>query len=156
MSRLQQLVQLSLLTVLLAGASLPDASFEVHVQVDQESLQSSAYRENGVFFVNTRITNNTEHNETVVIWTQYGESWTSDTSQVTVSAEALKNAPTPLVIKPGQSLSKRLEIHVARDLISQKMVFRLGFDPNVTPEDLRSKHESGPIFWSNPVMLARE
>ena len=103
-------------------------------------------------FIDTVVTNVSQKPQTIVAWTQYGWSWVSNSAQVSPGIEALKNAPETVVLEPGQSLARAVEVYVVG---ARPVTFRLGFFAQAdTPVSARVPPvSSSSITWSNALTL---
>ena len=105
-----------------------------------------------VQFIDTVVTNVGAQPRTIVFWTQYGWSWVSNSAQVSPGIEALKNAPESVVLEPGKSFSRAVEIYVVG---ARPVTFRLGFFPATeVPVSARVPPIAvSEISWSNALTL---
>src|SRR6266566_4840575 len=103
-------------------------SFAVEISIDQASLKTAFYRETGTFYVDTKIKNISATNREIIVWTQYGWSWMSDSPGISPGIEALANYPSSITLKPGQEYHRAIEAHADPHRIGP-VTFRLGFAP---------------------------
>ena len=105
-----------------------------------------------VQFIDTVVTNVGTQPRTIVAWTQYGWSWVSNSAQVSPGIEALKNAPESVVLEPGKSFSRAVEVYVVG---ARPVTFRMGFYPAAdTPVSARVPPiPDAELSWSNSLTL---
>ena len=105
-----------------------------------------------VQFIDTVVTNVGTRPRTIVAWTQYGWSWVSNSAQVSPGIEALKNAPESVVLEPGKSFSRPVEVYVVG---ARPVTFRLGFYPTAdVPVSARVPPiPDAELSWSNALTL---
>ena len=103
-----------------------------------------------VRFVDTVVTNVSSKPQTIIAWTQYSWSWVSSSPQVSPGIEALKNASETVVLDPGQSFARAVEVYVVG---ARPVTFRLGFYPAAdAPVSARVPPvSSSSIMWSNTI-----
>lgn len=137
------------------GASIKGAApFSVEIVVNVASLEKEFYKSRHVFFVDTKVTNVSHREQEIVTWTQYGWSWRSSSPEVAPGIEALQNVRVRIVLQPGQSYDRPVEMFSSA---LRPVTFRLGFVP-ITEGPisvLPNPAEYRAIFWSNPVTLTR-
>ncbi len=131
-----------------------DAQLQVEIAVHEGSLDGEFYKSHGIFFVDTKVTNISHHALEIITWTQYGWSWISNNPQVHPGIEALANVRSSVILKPGQSYARPVEMFSGS---YRPVTFRLGFAPNAERplSGQPNVGESEEIFWSNPVTLTR-
>ncbi len=115
---------------------------------------STAYAgRNRYFFVDTFVTNITDKDQDVTVWTQTGWSWLSNNPNFSPGIEALKNSPKKITLKPGQNLHRQVEIWTGEHLKNaSNNKFKLGFVASATrpvsgiadPKDL----DPNDVYWS--------
>jgi hypothetical protein len=129
--------------------------FSIQISIVKDSLQTEMFRRNGYFVIYADITNVSGENQTIIVWTQPGWSWLSDSPVIDPDTDALKNYPTTHVLQPGEVYSERVGLFLS-PRIQKPVTFRLAFfaraelpisdRPDAIPED--------QISWSNAVTLA--
>lgn len=130
--------------------------FKVQISIVRSSLRgTTAFRKYGGFFVDTTVVNTGTHDEHITVWTQYGWSWLSNNPDIHPGIEAAKNYSRKIVLMPGQTYSRWVEVWTSRKS-DKPVTFRLGFVPNATlPVSGNTKRIDGwgGVYWSNSVTL---
>ncbi len=108
------------------------------------------------FYLETKITNIGATEQEIVVWTQQGWSWMSDTAAVTPGIEALKNVPTRVTLKPNERYNGRVEMF-SNSQKTRPVTFRSGFFPQAARPIFGQPgmEKSEGIIWSNPVKLTQ-
>jgi hypothetical protein len=129
-------------------------AFSIQLSVVKDSLQEERFRRDGYFVIYADITNVSGEKQTIIVWTQPGWSWLSDSPVIDPDTAALKNYPTTHVLQPGQVYSERVGLFLSPH-IQKPVTFRLGFfaraelpisdRPDAIPKD--------QLSWSNAVTL---
>ena len=136
-----------------AGDAGPSADLQVvisaHGRTPKGPLEPFAAK---VQFIDTVVTNVGTRPRTIVAWTQYGWSWVSNSAQVSPGIEAMKNAPKTIVLEPGKSFSRGVEVYVVG---ARPVTFRLGFYPtaDVPVSGRVPPLANASLFWSNALTL---
>jgi len=131
-----------------------DGPFKVEIAVNSASLQEELYKSQHIFFVDTKVTNVSHREQKLVAWTQYGWSWISSSAQVRPGIEATKNSPARIVLQPGQSYARAVEMF---SMTHRPVTFKLGFAPQAQRPISGQANSAavGELFWSNLVTLTR-
>ena len=148
------LLALCLLSVPVAAGDAPPNSdlrvvITLHGHAPKGPVEPFAAK---VQFIDTVVTNVGAKPRTIVAWTQYGWSWVSNSAQVSPGIEALKNAPEGVVLEPGKSFSRAVEVYVVG---ARPVTFRLGFYPTAdVPVSARVPPiPDAELSWSNSLTL---
>lgn len=129
-------------------------TFSIQISIVQDSLQQEWFRRNGYFAIDANITSVSGEKQTIIVWTQPGWSWLSDSPVIQPAIDAIKNYPTTHVLQPGEVFRERVGLSLSPG-IKKPVTFRLGFfakpdfpvsgRPDAIPQD--------QISWSNAVTL---
>jgi hypothetical protein len=103
-------------------------------------------------FIDAVVTNVGTKPRTIIAWTQFGWSWVSNSAQVSPGIEALKNAPETIVLEPGKSFRRPVEVYVVG---ARPVTFRLGFYATAdVPISARVPPlPSSELSWSNALTI---
>lgn len=147
----------ALLCVMAPAQPAPSDRFKVRIKIDEASLHQPGFQQGGEFFVTTKVTNISHHEEQITAWEQPGWSWMSGNSSIQPGIEALHNVKEKISLAPDQIYSSQVEMWVNRGAVGPE-TFRLGFIPNATAPASTNQPQVnnwGGVFWSNYVTLKR-
>ena len=147
------LIPLSLVRAQQAGNQ--KRTFSIQISIVQDSLQQEWFRRNGYFAIDANITNVSAEKQTIIVWTQPGWSWLSDSPVIEPDTAATKNYPTTHVLQPGEVFRERVGLSLSPG-IQKPVTFRLGFfaKPDLPVSDNPDTIPKDQIYWSNAVTLA--
>lgn len=149
------------LLVVFALASVTSLGQTAHEQknpiaVELSILMASLHKGNGGLLVQAHITNISQENQTIIVWTQTGWSWLSDNPLIHPATDAKQNVPWKQLLKPGEVFTENVILYLY-PRSPMPVTFRLGFfraaqfpisdQPNSIPRD--------QIVWSNAVTPRR-
>jgi hypothetical protein len=144
-----------LLVSSVAWATSDPASFKVEISF--KSKTSRTAEPVGMYFINTKVTNMSDHNQNIIVWTQAGWSWlSSNPAAAAPGTEAAQNVPQAIALKPHQEYDSAVEVF--SDPRRWPVTFKLGFVPRAELPVAGQQDkvgEWGGVFWSNPITFGQ-
>ncbi len=146
-------------------AELVEKEYYVDQELKKEKNGQSIYNK-GFFSVKCNIINNSKKIQNFWMWSgSYYDNWKTDNSEVHIRSWGVgKNFPTPIFLKPGESVSYTLPLKINPATVPVIIRFRLGLNPYIPSNDeLRVYNSSNAvaqgaypsinplkgIYWSN-------
>jgi hypothetical protein len=140
------------LLMLPSGCPAQGVDFVTTSEINQASLNTSFYRQNGRFYADVSVKNVSVLPQKITVWTNPSWSWVTDSKKVATSQEAGQNIFSIVTLKPGEIYKSRIEL--ATDPNGKgPITFRLGFIPNAKRPVQNAQDTK--LIWSNPVVLAQ-
>lgn len=123
-----------------------EPSFRVEIKVDEKSLAtlSTSEKNEGTFIVLTQITNVSDKAKSFGYSCGYGDLWVSDNLAVAPVSRCRKNYPQTILLEPGKSYDRSLDLAFFKEAVPGPLTFKLGF---------KQASGSKEIVWSSQVTI---